>query len=1244
MRTLKTMKNYVRVLFGLGAMMLSVMPVSAMVYVVDPVPTIDAAGTGGRYKASVKLYGQSTTNAAIIGETGTWGAYDAGTVFMPETQALTYPSNILLTATSGAFAIRTNGITQVDGHIQSRAITGLPTSGTVYMSLLTRIDSTGISYLTNGMSMGMGLSTNSMSAKLAFGALPPNGVYFGYCSNTITGPGRALMLNVSGQNYCLVSNPAVNTTFFCVAKIDIGAGEGGADVVSAVVNPATMPTTPEAYTVTVTNWVLNGGSFSHLTIGGAIRTNDKRIQFDEIRVASTVFDVAPFYADRPEFGIAPTVTCGADNIFRFSSTLTNVTADTQLFACYGTTSGSASTSSWEYAKLVSSPPTVNVESTTTLDSFATNTCYTFAALATNANFSILKTGATFMTGEVWLTPGSNAWEYSSIPGSIIVHRPATATQADLVVNYTVSGTATPDVNYLTNNLVGSVTIPAGQETASIAVLPLVSPSSSSPSVSITLAEGRYYIGAANTASINIENYNYPSDKNIWVALSTGRASDYRNWSQGRIPNATDAIQLDSSSTNSMFWDAPTNGLTSTVMSWTQTTNYTGTVTFYTAYASYDTAFTNFAVIGDVAITNGVWTQLANSAAQAYHLQVSVGGNFTLVGSAKMDVQGRGFVATKFPVGGAVGVHGGSRDSVTNVYGDVYRPTAIGAGASYTQSGGGAIWLEIGGDALIAGTLNAKAADSGAQTAVGAGGSIYIRAKSASGSGTVSVAGNGYYGQPSGSGGRIAVELTEANTLGMSLANFSARSGWGSTSTGAGTIMIKTASQTYGQLVVDNFGARSYGCHPPTKFGTTPVSIGQTWTFDSILFRNFGVLSVPTGTTLRLPGGLASIGSSNSSLQSGILYMGGTIDLGATPQWTFASNWVFQADSPYVITGDVTVANGGAIGCIPQIRNTLSSYAKMDLTVVGNLNVATGGKIIADNAGLDYPQDSNLKGFHGGQSAADMNVNRVYGSILNPILPGSFSQNGDRGTIIGGGGAVLLTVTGNLNVDGVVSSTSLGGSWLAAGGTININAGTLTGNGTIKANGGVGAAGSKYSGGGGRVAVRLTQPGATFEAFGMGDIRALGTSFTTLSSSNMMSSAGTVYLQTKSDAEGAGLVIVRNDNIKTNTFAATWFPSVSSGGGSDVFAKASLSIEDCAVVRLSTNAVVLSTLRMSTNTLLNLNGGVMTVRRMTAGGAPVGRGTYTSGSSLFTSGYLLDTSAGVTGALIVLGEPSLISIR
>ena len=1211
-------------LIALASVVLAAASGHATLYLRDSAPT-----NGLSPYATGNIYGQAPTNPAIVGEaTNAWTAPSSTSVFQINAPGLAYPASVMLSASGASFYVLNSSVNAGDARVLTRAITGFPTNGTLYLSMLLRADTNALTAFTNDVSIGAGFATNTLSGQPTSATIPSNGVYFAFGRNAGV---LGLMLNVKGFNYTLVPNPATNTTYFCVARIDIGAGAGGNEIVRAVVNPATPPSTTNAFSVTVETNVLNDSTnFSQVSLAGTYRTSNQRIYFDEILAGSTLYDVAPLSTYAPVFAATPTVTLDASGA-TLSATLSTVPAGTTLYACFGTNAGGATAASWNTTALMAAPPTQNVACSVALTPLATNTCYTCAALATNADYAVLQTGPTFLTGEIWLTPGSNALEQGMTPGSVIVHRPAVATQNALTVNYTVSGSATAGVHYVSGSLPGSVTIPAGQDTATIPVMPLVSPDPSDETVVLTLASGNYYIGASNQASVTIQNYTFPANMNVWVATAPGNASVAANWCQGRVPIAADDIVLDYFSTSAMTWDAGTNGLPATVASWTQTSNYTGTVTFPIKYTNaVGATFTNFAVTGSVALNGGAWTHPSNTTAQTYRLQSSIGGDFTLGRLGSLRVQGRGYAAGSYPAGGGVGVYGGGRDSYARVYGDVYHPADIGAGANSAVAGGGAIWLEVTGNATVDGAINARAADTGAD--IGAGGSVYLKAASLAGTGTVSVSGNGYYGCSAGSGGRIAVELTQATSLGMNPTNLTANGGWGSTSAGGGTIFVKAANQANGTLFLDTTSVRSYGCQSPSKYGTTCIPAGQTWTFDSIVFRTSGILSIPPGTTLALPNGLPSIVGTNSSLTCGILYEGGTLALGTGTPYAFTSNWVFQADAPYVITGDVSVARGGALGCLP-LRNMTNAVVGMNLSVVGHMNIATDGNVYAVNAGVDYTNYANATvGYHGGQGVTNT-TNKGYDSVLNPALPGVLSQSGDLATIRAGGGVVLLTVSSNLVVDGVIQSTSTrGNNWAGAGGTINIRAGTLAGSGSIRANGGAGSS-STYAGGGGRVAIRLTATNS-FSAFTATNISATGSSYPSVPT-NMMSSAGTVYLQTAADAEGAGQVIVRNDG-NTNNAAITWFPSTAGGGETDVLDNVAFLAQSSAVVRL-TRSLTLRSAGIETNSSVDLNGATLTVSSMTVNGQRIASGSHPA--SYFPGTSVRDTSAGATGQVVIIALPA-----
>ena len=116
----------------------------------------------------------------------------------------------------------------------------------------------------------------------------------------------------------------------------------------------------------------------------------------------------------------------------------------------------------------------------------------------------------------------------------------------------------------------------------------------------------------------------------------------------------------------------------------------------------------------------------------------------------------------------------------------------------------------------------------------------------------------------------------------------------------------------------------------------------------------------------------------------------------------------------------------------------------------------------------------------------------------------------------------FTVDGCLRVDGKVVSdspdTADNGRGHAAGGAINITAGTIAG----AATGRISAKASRDVQCGGRVAVKLTKSGATFDDYaGSFNVKGGG--------SLTGSSAGSVYLQAGAEDDKAGTIIIDNFN-------------------------------------------------------------------------------------------------------------------
>jgi hypothetical protein len=97
---------------------------------------------------------------------------------------------------------------------------------------------------------------------------------------------------------------------------------------------------------------------------------------------------------------------------------------------------------------------------------------------------------------------SNAAEAGPQTGSLIVTRSG-STAAPLVVHYTVGGTATPGSDYTA--LAGTISIPAGQANATIAVVPVDDAAAEgSETVLVSLsADPAYTVGASASATVTI---------------------------------------------------------------------------------------------------------------------------------------------------------------------------------------------------------------------------------------------------------------------------------------------------------------------------------------------------------------------------------------------------------------------------------------------------------------------------------------------------------------------------------------------------------------------------------------------------------------------------------------------------------------------------------------------------------------------------------------------------------------------
>ncbi|MCR5838908.1 MAG: hypothetical protein K6G94_04670 [Kiritimatiellae bacterium] len=899
--------------------------------------------------------------------------------------------------------------------------------------------------------------------------------------------------------------------------------------------------------------------------------------------------------------------------------------------------------------------------TWTIAGLTANKTYQVSVLAANNSGTDEKVAGTLYTGELVLGATTDASENGLVAGTVAVSRNSND-PFPLVVNYTVSSSADGAVEGKTWAAPTTVTIPAGETTGYLLVTPLLDSSvTENIEVTVTLAAGNYEMPTTSAKTLQIINLVAPVGYNTWVATADGLASVDSNWSAGHAPLATEQVLFDGRfSTANCEWDSAASA---TVASWMQTNGYTGTVTFKTTFPEADAAFTAFTITGDATLCSGKWTHPAATAATEalahnyYRLKVSIGGTLTICSGASISVSAKGTWAKSSGGGGIGGSYGGQGNWGT-AFGSLLEPSALGESASTTGNsanlapafGGGAVWLEVTGKTVLDGKILSDGigvAGEWADYSWGSGGSIYLSTASLAGTGTMSAsgdAGGGSKCKNAGSGGRISILLTSAAEMSFPSENITA---YGSSSyscvAGTGTIVVRTTQKTNGTLYLrdrsDKYGQFKYRPRPAL---TTPIPAGQTWILDSIVFGKNAILRVPTGTTLDLRGGLASVSSTSTALDdTGLLVDGGTLLLPDAAAHTVSGNWIFEP-TDFALTGDLVVTNGAGVGTLLLYSDTSNNVRTCGLSVLGDMHVASGAYLRAVRGGYIATGAATVGGTtpscHGGQSAGGT-ANCAYDSFFHPRHPGAFGN--DNGLVTVGGGAIRLAVGGTLTLDGTATATPpYPERRSGAAGSIDITAARLEGAGRIEANGNsrnYTKDASGYGSGGGRIAVRLTGAGETISDAWLAKINAKG-----FYSSNMTaeysSSAGSIYLQNAAQAEGTGTIIIRNTGDTANNVAFTAIPSTKGGGEDDNFKKASLALEAAARVKLFENLKIAS-LEMASGTVFDLNGKVIFVKRAKVGGEHLMPGTYTPAK---LSGFLIDSASG--GELVVTGGGFSISVR
>ena len=124
------------------------------------------------------------------------------------------------------------------------------------------------------------------------------------------------------------------------------------------------------------------------------------------------------------------------------------------------------------------------------------------------------------------------------------------------------------------------------------------------------------------------------------------------------------------------------------------------------------------------------------------------------------------------------------------------------------------------------------------------------------------------------------------------------------------------------------------------------------------------------------------------------------------------------------------------------------------------------------------------------------------------------------------------------------------------------------------------------------------------------------------------SAGTVYLQGKSDGEKGGTIYVKNQASADTSDVATWLPAAARGDAAEDFAKAKLVIADRGVVAIDASRFKLTGLSIEANSTLDLHGNAVVVTTAELGGVKLAPGTYSAGDTA-VKGFIADSAGGGT---------------
>ena len=1165
-----------------------------------------------------------------------------------------------------------------DGNIRAKNRTidsAMPTSGTLWYRCVMLMEANAYNaFKATERFVGTGLSTRAFENSYSIGDdLAAKGFFVYFQGDTTDGQHVKLMVSAGANSATLVESIAANTAYVCILGIDYRTGK-------VCAYAETVDAYRKDFDWTVENLdasAITGSAFQTMYLDGSYKTATGRVRFDEIAAGTELEDVAVAVLSQPRLKNGSLAL--ANGVYSVSASLTNSAATVSYVLSNGTTATTNAIAAFDNGDTVTGTFTAPTDDTT----------YEVLLVAENQGGETDEISlGTIYGGTLSLTKVSDANELGVEPATLTVSRTA-ADPFPLVVNYSFAdGTAVAGVNYVDDAV--AVTIPAGKTSATIAVRPLVDVATAADTtMSVSLAAGYYTAPAA--VAVTIANFTTPAGLNYWVGGTATdgeyRASTPANWSAGHAPLASENVVFDGTFSNANCeWDALA---TATVATWTQTNGYAGTVTFDTEFPDDSSAtFTLFTISGDCALRSGGWSCRGNyhnygvsssqmdsyTTGKRWCLNVAVGGSMTIDSGASVSATGRG---EGYPTTGQTNpqAYGGyAYGGTTSPFGSITEPFDPGKGGlaatdagnrkNTSAIGGGAVKLTVAGTLVVDGEVSAVGTiDLNSRRSGGTGGSIWIAASQISGSGTIDASAcpkplfTSDMGTSIGSGGRIALYTQSPLAFPMANVACSGTSYAGTSSnsktkvSGPGTIFVKDPTQAHGTLYVKQ--SRDFAT-TANKWTGTPV-MGDL-ALDAVVLSGNAQLRIPAGTSLSLPS-LSAVTTDNASAGiAGIVYDGGTLDIGDGDQ-VLKANVAFASPTPFAFPADLTLESGAHLGRVGGAFGQALSHFDTNFTVsvAGDLTIPSGATAGASACCSFTATDNARLGAHGGQSlwaSANGYGTNAFDSVLNPSMPGGSNYRGFRA-----GGVFRLTVGGELALDGTISSDGTGARGntdttdkqaAGAAGALHLSLGSLSGAGSITAQGGCGKYNYAGGAGGGRIAIRLTGSGAAFSDWWKTNVTAYGVSFAG-SNNDKASSAGTVYLQDASDREAAGTVIIRNDLAleagAVNNKAVTLYPGTGAGCDTPEALKlTSLRVAGAAHVEL-TDSIWFVNLDAESGSTIDLHGNVLTVRTAHAGGVNVCPGTYTA-AQFAALGFdeVVDTADGAGGLLRVLGAATVLIVK